>query len=76
MADECDFATDLQLRAAEAFAAKRLNSIALVYPAASAEVCDCGAPIPEARRKAVPGVWLCTFCQAKAERREVRHGRP
>ena len=76
MADECDFATDLQLKAADKFNAWRLNSIALVYPAASAEVCECGAPISEARRKAVPGVFLCTFCKAKAERREVRHGRP
>lgn len=75
MADECDFATDLQLKAADKFNAWRLNSIALVYPAASAEVCECGAPIPEARRKASQGFPL-TFCQTKAERREVRHGRP
>ena len=28
----------------------------------------CEAPIPEARRKAVPGVRLCIDCQSKAEK--------
>ncbi|HEY7790766.1 MAG TPA: TraR/DksA C4-type zinc finger protein [Vicinamibacterales bacterium] len=27
----------------------------------------CGQPIPEARRKAVPGVRTCVACQEKAE---------
>ena len=31
---------------------------------------DCGAEIPEARRKAIPGVRLCVACQ-EAEDREV-----
>lgn len=36
----------------------------------SAEECEeCGDEIPEARRKAVPGVQLCVFCQEKHERR-------
>jgi len=75
MADECDFASDMQLKAADAFAASRLDRLATAYLVASAEVCGCGTAIPEARRKAVPGVLRCTFCQAKAERREVTHGR-
>ncbi len=30
----------------------------------SAQECDeCGKPIPEARRKAIPGVRLCVACQ-------------
>lgn len=29
---------------------------------------DCGAPIPEARRQAVPGCRLCIECQARLER--------
>lgn len=29
---------------------------------------QCEAPIPEARRKAVPGVRLCVYCQTKAEK--------
>jgi len=36
----------------------------------SAEFCEeCGDEIPEARRKAVPGVQFCVFCQEKHERR-------
>lgn len=34
----------------------------------SREDCDeCGEPIPEARRTALPGVRLCLPCQARAE---------
>ncbi|HJU21576.1 MAG TPA: DksA/TraR family C4-type zinc finger protein [Casimicrobiaceae bacterium] len=32
---------------------------------------DCGEPIPEARRHAVPGVRRCRDCQAEADRSEV-----
>jgi len=32
------------------------------------EACD--APIPEGRRKAIPGVRLCVACQEKADRGE------
>lgn len=28
---------------------------------------ECGQPIPEARRRAVPGVQLCVACQTKTE---------
>ena len=76
MADECDFATDMQLKAADAFAASRLSRLALIPSVPSAAVCECGTPIPAARQAAVPGVTLCTFCQAKTERRGVTHGRP
>jgi phage/conjugal plasmid C-4 type zinc finger TraR family protein len=33
---------------------------------------DCAEPIPEARRKALPGVRLCVGCQEKADQ-EARH---
>lgn len=33
---------------------------------------ECEAPIPEARRKAVPGVRLCVECQAEQDGRPVR----
>ncbi|MDM3884660.1 TraR/DksA C4-type zinc finger protein [Pseudomonas sp. BCRC 81390] len=75
MADECDFAADMELKAADAFVAQRLDRLAAAHLADSAEVCACGTAIPEARRKAVPGVLRCTFCQVKAERRGVTHGR-
>jgi phage/conjugal plasmid C-4 type zinc finger TraR family protein len=29
---------------------------------------ECGAPIPQARRQAIPGVRLCIACQEKADR--------
>ena len=32
------------------------------------ECADCGEPIPEARRRAVPGVTLCIGCQTEADR--------
>jgi phage/conjugal plasmid C-4 type zinc finger TraR family protein len=33
---------------------------------------ECAAPIPEARREALPGVRLCVACQEKADK-EVKH---
>lgn len=39
----------------------------------SARVCaECGLAIPEARRKAIPGVQLCIGCQSEIERDEVQ----
>jgi len=41
----------------------------------SATECDeCGAPIPEARRKAIPGVRLCIECQSALEKQDTRAG--
>lgn len=34
---------------------------------------ECGAVIPEARRKAVPGVRLCVNCQAEEDRRQATY---
>lgn len=34
---------------------------------------DCDAPIPEARRKAVPGVCLCVACQDAQDRAQHEH---
>ncbi|HEU0198012.1 MAG TPA: DksA/TraR family C4-type zinc finger protein [Nevskiaceae bacterium] len=39
----------------------------------SAELCEiCGEPIPEARRRALPGVRRCVACQAEADRHAER----
>jgi phage/conjugal plasmid C-4 type zinc finger TraR family protein len=39
----------------------------------SAEECqECGEPIPEARRRAVPGVQTCVACQSQIDKR-VEH---
>lgn len=36
--------------------------------------CDeCGAPIPLARRQAVPGARLCIACQEEADRHQQQH---
>ncbi|KAB8162082.1 DksA/TraR family C4-type zinc finger protein [Lysobacter maris] len=35
---------------------------------------ECDAPIPEARRRAVPGVRLCIACQESADRSEQSAG--
>lgn len=35
---------------------------------------QCDAPIPEARRKAVPGVRLCVNCQAEEDREQAKAG--
>jgi len=35
---------------------------------------ECDAPIPEARREAMPGVQLCINCQAKAEKHQGKPG--
>jgi phage/conjugal plasmid C-4 type zinc finger TraR family protein len=34
---------------------------------------ECGAVIPEARRRAVPGVRLCIDCQATCDERDAAH---
>jgi phage/conjugal plasmid C-4 type zinc finger TraR family protein len=34
---------------------------------------DCGDEIPEARRRAVPGVRRCMACQSEVDRRYVDH---
>jgi len=35
---------------------------------------ECGEPIPEARRQAVPGVRLCVACQAAEDEKDVFSG--
>ena len=40
----------------------------------SAHDCDeCGEPIPEARRLALPGVRYCIKCQSERDKHEVSH---
>ncbi|TDV90694.1 TraR/DksA family transcriptional regulator [Halomonas alkaliantarctica] len=37
----------------------------------SLEVCEeCGDPIPEPRRKAIPGVRLCVVCQGELDKKQ------
>ncbi|QWA12674.1 DksA/TraR family C4-type zinc finger protein [Sodalis ligni] len=40
----------------------------------SAAICqECGEPIPEARRLALPGVQLCLSCQAERDKKMSSH---
>lgn len=35
---------------------------------------ECGVDIPEARRKAIPGVRLCVSCQQKVDQQQASQG--
>ena len=65
MADECDIAQDMQelhLKIAIDNARGRRTC------GDSQDYCEeCGDEIPEARRRAIPGVRLCVSCQEEAD---------
>ncbi|WP_162094744.1 TraR/DksA family transcriptional regulator [Pseudomonas chlororaphis] len=75
MADIADFANDLvQERIDQALAAR--SAAKPILEAASFLFCEgCDAPIPEARRLAIPGCTQCVTCQSIDESREARHAR-
>lgn len=57
----------IEISTAEAVARARLR--AAPAGGASAEFCaECNEPIPEARRRAIPGVRLCIACQSGRDR--------
>jgi len=59
--DNAQRAEQLEREAALAALPKQANGPSLTH-------CDeCGAPIPEARRAAIPGCKLCINCQAAQE---------
>ena len=51
----------------DALAAARQN---LPSGESARECAECGEPIPEARRRALPGVQLCIACQEKADKQQ------
>ena len=64
-----DGAVQEQIDASVADAVKEARS--RIASGASRETCEeCGAAIPEARRKAVPGVRLCISCQSEQDSNE------
>ena len=64
MADEADVAAQWQQMQIEEALSSRSR-----IEGESAAVCDeCGEPIPQARRNAIPGVRLCVECQEAVER--------
>ena len=65
MADDCDMA-----QAAEALHLKMAlkNAGSTTSRMGSLHYCEeCGEPIPEARRLAIPGVRLCVDCQEEVD---------
>ncbi len=64
-----DDAVQEQIDATVADAVARARSRQRVGPGLT-HCAECGEPIPEARRAAVPGVRLCVACQAEADRAE------
>lgn len=66
MADLADRANELVLARLDGLLAARP---ALVIRKSAEECQDCGEPIPQARRQAVPGCNRCIDCQARHERR-------
>lgn len=65
--DKADIANDyIEWRTEQAINAQRYQPSAV----ASRAICkECDAPIPAARRKALPGVQLCVGCQSVLEGR-------
>jgi phage/conjugal plasmid C-4 type zinc finger TraR family protein len=71
MADLADIA-QAHIETVAAVAVKNVS--AKVYTGKSSlYCCECGEPIPEARREAVPGCSLCIYCQQKKEANR-KHG--
>lgn len=62
MSDICDDADDVIEKTRE-------HALAQIprYTGISAKECECGEPIPEGRRLAIPGVQLCASCQSLAD---------
>lgn len=67
--DVLDRAQDIETRERDAVIAKARYVPRRACTTGERIYCaDCGEDIPEARRRALPGAELCTFCQSEAER--------
>ncbi|WP_207099985.1 DksA/TraR family C4-type zinc finger protein [Paracoccus shandongensis] len=58
----------IEISTAEAVARARLRAGRAAAIESAVTCIDCDEPIPDARRKALPGVQLCTGCQADRDR--------
>lgn len=69
MVDEIDRAAAREAELlGDALAAQARRARKGLGAVSAAECAACDEPIPEARRRAVPGVQLCVDCQARQER--------
>ena len=70
-----DGAVGEQIEASIADELARMQAKAQPVGESFADCAECGEPIPEARRAALPGVKLCVECQGERDRRfRVRPG--
>lgn len=63
-----DGAVNEQIEVSTSEALARVRLRARSAGESRAECVDCDEPIPEARRRAVPGVTLCLACQSERDR--------
>lgn len=74
--DDLDRASEREeISRADAIEAARGHYAADWTTASATECVGCGATIPDARRKAVPGLQLCIDCQSAAELSARQHRR-
>lgn len=66
--DIFDQATELEERHRAAALAHLATSLAQPTRESAIDCEDCGEPIPEARRRAVPGCIRCIECQERVEK--------
>jgi len=68
-----DGAVQDQIDASVEDAVQRARSqLTIGESAVNCEECDC--PIPEQRRKAIPGIRLCIACESALEKEEISSG--
>lgn len=58
----------IEISTAEAVARARLRSSRNAAAQSATHCAECDEPIPEARRRAIPGVQLCVGCQSGRDR--------
>ena len=64
-----DGAVNEQIEASVSDELARMRAKAAPRGESFADCAECGEPIPEARRKALPGAKLCVECQSERDRR-------
>ncbi|WP_278877882.1 DksA/TraR family C4-type zinc finger protein, partial [Paracoccus yeei] len=58
----------IEVSTQEAIERMRLRAVGRGLRESATECDECGEPIPEARRQAIPGVRLCVECQSGRDR--------
>ncbi len=69
-----DGAVNDQIEASIEDELNRMKSRRLPIRESSTHCAECEEPIPEARRRAIPGVKLCIHCQAERDARPILRG--